>query len=48
MALSLTHEAVVIERGTIVLGGPSRGLLTDQANLDRLVGLNLAATDGAG
>ena len=48
MALSLASEAVVIERGTIVLRGPSRDLLSDQASLDRLIGLNLTATDAAG
>jgi hypothetical protein len=39
---------VVIERGTIVLRGLSQDLLTDQASLDRLIGLNLTATDAAG
>jgi branched-chain amino acid transport system ATP-binding protein len=43
MALSLASEAVVVERGTIVLRGPSRELLADQASLDRLIGLNLTA-----
>jgi len=42
VALSLAQEAIVIERGTIALQGPSQTLLTDQASLDRLVGLNLA------
>ena len=47
VALSLAREAVVIERGTIALRGPSRTLLADQASLDRLIGLNLtAAGDG--
>jgi branched-chain amino acid transport system ATP-binding protein len=48
LALSLAREAVVIERGTIVLRGLSQDLLTDQASLDRLIGLNLTATDAAG
>jgi branched-chain amino acid transport system ATP-binding protein len=43
VALSLAREAVVIERGTIALRGPSQELLTDQASLDRLIGLNLTA-----
>jgi branched-chain amino acid transport system ATP-binding protein len=48
MALSLARDAVVIERGTIVLRGPSRDLLTDQASLDRLIGLNLTAAGNSG
>jgi branched-chain amino acid transport system ATP-binding protein len=42
VALSLAREAIVIERGTIALRGPSNALLNDQASLDRLIGLNLA------
>ncbi len=45
IALSLAREAVVIERGTIALRGPSRTLLVDQASLDRLIGLNLIAEE---
>ena len=45
VALSLTREAVVIERGTIALRGPSQALMADQASLDRLIGLNLTAAD---
>ncbi len=41
VALSLAREAVVIERGTIALLGPSRVLMADHASLDRLIGLNL-------
>jgi branched-chain amino acid transport system ATP-binding protein len=41
VALSLTREAMVIERGTIALRGRSEALLVDQASLDRLIGLNL-------
>ncbi len=48
VALSLAREAVVIERGTIALRGPSRTLLGDQASLDRLIGLNLTAADAGG
>ena len=48
VALSLTREAVVIERGTIALRGPSRALMADQASLDRLIGLNLTAADSGG
>jgi branched-chain amino acid transport system ATP-binding protein len=43
LALSLTREAMVIERGTIALSGRSEALLADQASLDRLIGLNLTA-----
>ena len=39
VALSLTHEAIVIERGTIAHRARSKELLADQATLDRLIGL---------
>jgi branched-chain amino acid transport system ATP-binding protein len=42
IALPLTQDAVVIERGRIVHSGPSAQLLNDHATLDRLVGLRLA------
>ena len=42
IALSLTENALVIERGRIVHSGPSAALLADQAALDRLIGLRLA------
>jgi branched-chain amino acid transport system ATP-binding protein len=45
VALSLAREAVVIERGTIALRGPSQTLRADQASLDRLIGLNLTTSD---
>ena len=45
IALSLARDAMVIERGTIALLGSSRTLLADQVNLDRLIGLNLAAEE---
>jgi branched-chain amino acid transport system ATP-binding protein len=41
IALSLTREAVVIERGEIAMRGASPALLADQVSLDRLIGLNL-------
>jgi branched-chain amino acid transport system ATP-binding protein len=44
IALSLTHDAVVVERGTIVHRAPSADLLADAATLDRLIGLRAAAT----
>ncbi len=41
IALSLTENAIVIERGRVVHSGASAQLLTDHATLDRLVGLRL-------
>jgi branched-chain amino acid transport system ATP-binding protein len=42
VALPLTQEALVLERGRIVHSGPSAQLLADHAALDRLIGLKLA------
>jgi len=42
IALSLTENAIVIERGRVVYSGASADLLADHAALDRLVGLRLA------
>lgn len=44
IALSLTQEAIVIERGTIAHRGASKDLLEDHAVLDRYIGLKLAET----
>jgi branched-chain amino acid transport system ATP-binding protein len=44
VALSLTEDAIVLERGTVAHRARSRDLLADQATLDRLVGLRVAAT----
>jgi branched-chain amino acid transport system ATP-binding protein len=41
VALSLTQDAIVLERGTIVHRAPARDLLKDEAALDRLIGLRL-------
>jgi len=41
VALALTQDAVVIERGAIVHRARSRDLLDDAATLDRLIGLRL-------
>ncbi len=41
VALSLTHDAVIIERGQIAHRAASAELLQDAATLDRLIGLNL-------
>ncbi len=43
IALALTDQAIVLERGAIVHRAPSQDLLGDQATLDRLVGLRVAA-----
>jgi branched-chain amino acid transport system ATP-binding protein len=43
VALSLTEDAVVIERGSIVHRARSRELLRDAATLERLVGLRVAS-----
>jgi branched-chain amino acid transport system ATP-binding protein len=42
IALSLTENAILLERGRIVHSGPSAALLTDHATLDRYIGLKLA------
>jgi branched-chain amino acid transport system ATP-binding protein len=42
VALSLTADAIVLERGSIVHRGRSKDLLEDQVTLDRLIGLRLA------
>jgi len=48
LALELTRDAVVIERGSIAYRGPSPALLADHASLDRFIGLNLAEGGTAG
>src|SRR5882757_2015600 len=42
VALSLTDDAIVLERGAIVHRAKSSELLTGEATLDRLIGLRLA------
>ncbi len=42
VALSLTTDAIVLERGAIVHRARSEDLLKDHATLDRLIGLRLA------
>jgi branched-chain amino acid transport system ATP-binding protein len=42
LALSLTHDAIVIERGRIAHRATSADLLQDHATLDRLIGLKLS------
>jgi branched-chain amino acid transport system ATP-binding protein len=41
IALSLTEDAIVLERGSIAHRARSRDLLKDEATLDRLIGLRL-------
>ena len=47
IALSLTEQALVLERGRIVHRARSSDLLADAALLDRYIGLQLAETPGA-
>ncbi|MCG6875912.1 MAG: ABC transporter ATP-binding protein [Betaproteobacteria bacterium] len=42
IALSLTQEAIVIERGQVAHRGPSRALPQDLATLERLVGMRVS------
>jgi branched-chain amino acid transport system ATP-binding protein len=42
IALALTQNAIVLERGRVVYSGASAELLADHAALDRLIGLRLA------
>jgi branched-chain amino acid transport system ATP-binding protein len=44
IALPLTQNAIVLERGRIVHAGSSAALLADHAALDRFIGLRLAET----
>ena len=48
VALSLSAEAIVLERGNIVHRARSQDLLKDEATLERLIGLRLAEEAGAG
>ena len=44
LVLSLTHDAVIMERGTIVHRAASAELLRDHATLDRYIGLRVGET----
>jgi branched-chain amino acid transport system ATP-binding protein len=44
LVLSLTHDAVIMERGSIVHRAPSAALLRDTATLDRFIGLRVGET----
>ena len=44
IALELTAEAIVLERGAVAHRAPSAALQNDTATLERLVGLRVAAT----
>jgi branched-chain amino acid transport system ATP-binding protein len=46
LALSLTRDAVIMERGAIVHRATSAELLRDAATLDRYIGLRVGATAG--
>jgi branched-chain amino acid transport system ATP-binding protein len=43
VALALTDDAIVLERGAIVHRARSQDLLQDQATLDRLIGLRISS-----
>jgi len=47
VALSLTDDAIVLERGSIVHRARSQDLLKEQTTLDRLIGLHLAEQPSA-
>jgi branched-chain amino acid transport system ATP-binding protein len=42
LALEMTHQVIVLERGTIVHSGASSSLASDAALLDRLLGVGMA------
>jgi branched-chain amino acid transport system ATP-binding protein len=44
LALSLTRDAVIMERGAVVHRAPSADLLRDAATLDRYIGLRVGET----
>ncbi len=44
IALELTADAIVLERGAVVHHAPSAELAKDLATLERLVGLRVSAT----
>jgi branched-chain amino acid transport system ATP-binding protein len=48
IALPLTENVIVLERGRIMHRGRSMELLGDQAALERLIGLKLAQTSASG
>jgi branched-chain amino acid transport system ATP-binding protein len=41
LALEMTHQAIVLERGTVVYAGASAALADDHAVLDRLLGVGI-------
>ena len=41
LALSMTHHAIVLERGVVVHAGPSAELRADRARLDALLGVGM-------
>jgi branched-chain amino acid transport system ATP-binding protein len=43
LALEMTHQAIVLERGTVVHAGTSAALAADAALLDGLLGVGIAA-----
>jgi len=48
LALEMTHQAIVLERGRVVHAGPSAALAADAVLLERLLGVGIsAASDGS-
>jgi len=45
LALEMTHQAIVLERGTVVHAGPSAALVDEPALLERLLGVGIAPPD---
>ncbi|EYC49712.1 ABC transporter ATP-binding protein [Hylemonella gracilis str. Niagara R] len=43
LALDMTHQAIVLERGTVVHAGPCAALAADPSLLDRLLGVGIEA-----
>ena len=41
LALEMTHQAIVLERGTVVHAGSSRGLAADPGRLETLLGVGM-------
>ncbi|MEJ8822484.1 ABC transporter ATP-binding protein [Variovorax humicola] len=44
LALEMTHQAIVLERGTVVHAGSSHALANDAALLDKLLGVGIAVS----
>jgi branched-chain amino acid transport system ATP-binding protein len=47
LALEMTHQAIVLERGAVVHAGPSASLATDARLLDILLGVGVTGAEGS-